>query len=228
MWSVFQGDPSSALPPGGSCWTLQGVAPLRWRSQVLPAPHPGQPRGSSSGLGVGGRGRGFRRPSPPRRPGVPVGSPAQRPPITACARPLPRPPPRLARGWAVPRGQAAPAGPVRRRPGRGGRRELSRAAAQRPRRPGTNISLCGGSEGRGGARGGGGRGELDPPRVIAVRWDLGLIPWATQGKAPCPILCPLERVPHSPKRKRSLRLGGTLSFPTPRLARRWWEGVLEG
>lgn len=70
----FPGDPSSALPPGGSC-TLQGVAPLRWRSQVLPAPHPGQPRGSSSGLGVGGGGRGFRRPSPPRRPGVPVGQP---------------------------------------------------------------------------------------------------------------------------------------------------------
>ena len=75
VWSVFQGDPSSALPPGGSCWTLQGVAPLRWRSQVLPAPHPGQPRSSSSELGVGGRGRGFWRPSPPRRPGAPVGQP---------------------------------------------------------------------------------------------------------------------------------------------------------
>ena len=29
-------------------------------------------------------------------------------------------------------------------------------------------------------------GELDPPRVIAARWDLGLIPWATQRKAPLP------------------------------------------
>lgn len=133
---------------------------------------------------MGGRAGGARIPTP-GRPSAPR---------------LPCPAPGPVRGWADPPGsdRPSPAGPGQ---GRGGEAEAaSRATAQRPRRPGTDISLCGGSEGQGGA----GRGGVLPglpatPRGIAATLALGdkapahgergLILWTGQRRGPRPVLC---------------------------------------
>ena len=90
-----------------------------------PRPQPRQPRALGSWLGVRGGGDGFRRLS--SQPGVvsPSGSKARRPPITAPARPLPRPPPRPVGGWAGPSAplRAVLLGVRPPQPGPSGRRE---------------------------------------------------------------------------------------------------------
>lgn len=75
VWSVFQGDPSSALPPGGSCWTLQGVAPLRWLKPGPPCPSPR----AASGLQQWAGGRGQRKRLPEALSPSPTGCPRGQP-----------------------------------------------------------------------------------------------------------------------------------------------------
>lgn len=171
MCGVFPGRPFVRAAPRRFLLKTPGCG----ASEVAKPGPPCPPTQGSLGAPAVGWGRGRRKrlqealsPSPvgcPPRAARPrdhrsLPLPAHFPALRRCQSGAGRVPP--APLWAVPRGQASPARRVRRRPGRRGGRELSRAAAQRPRRPGTNISLCGGSEGRGGARGGGGRAGARP------------------------------------------------------------------
>lgn len=123
--------------------------------------------------------------------------------------------------------------------GQSGRREESRESrAALPRSSSsfrsTNISLSGGSEGPGLGRRPGGcwtrpgrRGHPASPRQ--GRCPVGSRPhqvdW-TESKAPCPVLCTLECVPRSPRRKWPLLLGQTFSL-SPQLPQHLWGSVSE-
>lgn len=210
----------------GSRWPPRRVSPppprvarvpvvgRRWGGRRLPA-HPAR-----QGDPLGPQGR-------PRSPPDPPTSPTPRAP--APARPLAALPLRLPCPRAAPPAGARPC-PARPGDGERGGREgggSERAAAQRPRRPGANISLCGGSTGPGRRPSCWGRRTRPGPRghpgsrAAAARGDLGLIWWTRpRGKALCPV-CPPEPVPRSPRRKWSLLVGQTLSHRVPL---RLWEG----
>lgn len=122
-----------------------------------PLPHPHPPQGSPGpSLPQGAWGR-RRLPADPTQPGR--ASPSAAGPADPASRP-PSPPPRAAGGSSSVH-PPLPGPSRRRRAGRRGGGEgggSEQAAAQGPRRPGANISLCGGSAGRGGARGAAGDG----------------------------------------------------------------------
>lgn len=71
----FPGRPFVCAAPGGSCWTLQGVAPLRWLKPGPPCPSPR----AASGLQQWAGGRGQRKRLPEALSPSPTGCPRGQP-----------------------------------------------------------------------------------------------------------------------------------------------------
>lgn len=183
LCGFLQGDHRSSPPPAGlggdsRVWRLSDCKARSWWSQWCPALSPPPTKAASGSRQLaGGRGRRRRLPAAlfPAGRGVAFGQPGTEtadhgpcpptsPPSAEASRGLggsPRPSQGGSSG-----SQTAPARPVReggRRAAGAGRKErASRATAQRPRRPGTNIALCGGCEGQGGARGAAEDGRTRP------------------------------------------------------------------